>query len=251
MTSDPNSGSGAAEAERINRVYRQYESSCHNSRWSPRNPANLVVLEEIRATELDLLRRHRCLPDRSTKALDFGCGSGAWLDWLCKLGGRGDNFYGVDIRSEVVARTAKDHPHLNISLAGDAGLPFPDGFFDFIQMHVVLSSILDSSFRIQVCKELDRVLGRAGAILIYDFRINNPRNPNVRGVSRKAISVLFPGYRFHFHSLSVFPPLSRRLGSWCGLFYPALKLFPFLRTHNMGLGRKKQDPEIGDTAPSR
>lgn len=223
---------------RIQKVYRQYDSTLHSSRWSRDIPANLVVLEEIRASELDLLRTHHCLPHRETKALDFGCGSGAWLNWLCKLGGTGANFYGVDIRSDVVARAAEDYPHLNIRQAGEAGLPFQDGFFDFIQMHVVLSSILDDAIRAQVCKELHRVLRPGGGILIFDLRVNNPRNPNVRRINRKTISALFPAYQFHFCSLTVFPPLSRVLGSLCSTLYPTLRRFPFLRTHNMGLGLK-------------
>src|SRR5271165_4635470 len=92
----------SAEAQRIEKVYRQYESSNYSSRWTGRIPANILIMEERNAAEIDLLRRRHRLPDNRTKVLDFGCGSGAGLDWLCKLGGSGANFYGVDIRSEAV-----------------------------------------------------------------------------------------------------------------------------------------------------
>lgn len=115
---------------------------------------------------------------------------------------------------------------------------------DLIQLHVVLSSIVDSALRIQVCKELNRVLRVDGGMLIYDFRIKSPGNSNVCAITRDEILRLFPRFHFHFTSLTVAPPISRRLGRSCKLLYPALLRLPFLRTHNMGLGIKLGDAGI-------
>lgn len=233
----------ANEAERLQKVYRQYLSNSYNSRWAEGNAGNAVMIEEQRKEQIRLLRAYDRLPNSGTRALDFGCGSGGSLEWLCKLGGVAANFHGVDIRPEPVNLATRRYPHLNFCRAGEGRLPFPDGFFDLIQMHLVLSSILDTHMRTQVCSELNRILRGGAAILIYDFRVNNPGNPNVRGVKRREVLALFPKYQFDFRSLTVVPPLSRRLGGFCSVLYPALKLFPFLRTHNMGLGIKMKSEE--------
>jgi SAM-dependent methyltransferase len=236
---DSTTSSSSKETARIEGLYcRQYRSNGYQARWRGSNRGNVVMAEEVRAAELDLLRKHARLPNSTTRALDFGCGSGFLLDWLCKLGGIEPNFYGIDIRSEAVASAANRYPNLNFCQGGEGELPFREGFFELIQMHLVLSSILRPHLRRQVCEELDRVLARNGAIVIYDLRVNNPGNPNVRHVRRNEIRGLFPKYSFHFQSLTVLPPLARKLGPVCSLAYPLFNAFRFLRTHNMGIGVK-------------
>jgi SAM-dependent methyltransferase len=201
------------------------------------------MFEEQRAEEAKLLRTHDRLPNAETRALDFGCGSGSGLEWLCKLGGIAANFYGVDIRSEAVELAAARYPHLTFLRAGEAKLPFTSASFDCIQAHLVLSSILDNRRRAEVCAELDRILRSGGALVIYDFRVNSPWNPNVRGIERREFRALFPNYRFIFRSLTVIPPFTRKLGRFCRALYPALRTLPFLRTHNLGLGLKTRNYE--------
>ena len=63
-------------------------------------------------------------------------------------------------------------------------LPWPDGHFDVVFQSTVFTSILDPEYeaggrpRNAACAEA------AGCNLWYDFHVNNPRNPNVRGVGR-------------------------------------------------------------------
>jgi hypothetical protein len=40
-----------------------------------------------------------------------------------------------------------------------------------------------------------RVLRPGGLIALYEFRMNNPRSPRVRGVSLRSLERLFPGCR--------------------------------------------------------
>ena len=46
-----------------------------------------------------------------------------------------------------------------------------------------------------VAQEIDRVLVIGGALLWYDFTVDNRANPNVRKVTRKELRDLFPQMR--------------------------------------------------------
>jgi hypothetical protein len=84
-------------------------------------------------------------------------------------------------------------------------------------------------------REINRVLRSGGAVVWYDFRMNNPFNPHVRGISRKGIRNLFPGFQSRLVSITLMPPLARRLGALTELLYPGFASLPFLRSHYLGL----------------
>ena len=86
-----------------------------------------------------------------------------------------------------------------------------------------------------VSREVDRILRSGGAVLWYDFRMNNPFNRHVRGISRKEVHRLFPGYHASLNTLTVLPPLARRAGRLTDLLYPFLASMPFLRSHYLGV----------------
>lgn len=96
-------------------------------------------------------------------------------------------------------------------------------------------SILDDQLAASLAIEVDRVLKSGGAILWYDVRLNNPSNPHTRPIGRRELGVLFPGYALHLHSLTLLPPLARRLGRLTAVLYPALAALPPLRSHLFGL----------------
>jgi hypothetical protein len=77
-----------------------------------------------------------------------------------------------------------------------------------------------------------------GGLLWYDFRYDNPANANVRGVTERRVRELFPGLDGRLYSVTVLPPLVRRLGPLTSIAYPVLSKAPALRSHLMGLLRK-------------
>jgi hypothetical protein len=79
------------------------------------------------------------------------------------------------------------------------------------------------------------VLRPGGAVLWYDFRYGNPRNPNVRGLRRAEIAALFPGFDERLELVTLMPQLARRLGRITSVAYPALARLRPLRTHYVGL----------------
>ena len=73
--------------------------------------------------------------------------------------------------------------------------------------------------------------GPGGALLWYDFRVNNPRNPNVRGVGRKELRSLFPDLAGEVRSATLAPPIARLVAPRSNWLATTLEGFPFLRTH--------------------
>ena len=69
----------------------------------------------------------------------------------------------------------------------------------------------------------------------YDFRVGNPWNRHVRGMSRRHLRALFPGWRGTFRLVTLLPPLARRLHALTPVLYPVLAAVPPLRTHWAGL----------------
>jgi hypothetical protein len=108
----------------------------------------------------------------------------------------------------------------------------------------MFTSILDDTAAGRVAGEIHRVLRPGGAIGWYDFRLNNPRNRQVRGMTRALIEQLFPGYGWRLQTASLLPPLARRLGPCTGLLFPALVSIPLLRSHYVGLLIKSVERDL-------
>ena len=115
-------------------------------------------------------------------------------------------------------------------------LPWPDRSFDLVCQHTMFTSILDRGMREQAAAEMTRVLREGGGILWYDFAYDNPRNPDVRGVAKREIQILFPQLAIHLQRVTLAPPIARRLPRpLLPMLHPLLGAIPFLRTHYLGL----------------
>jgi len=102
----------------------------------------------------------------------------------------------------------------------------------------VFTSILEAGMKQQIASEMLRVLKPEGFILWYDFLVNNPRNPDVRGVPRMEIQSLFPGCDVRLKRITLAPPLTRRVAPYSWLVCYLLSKVPFLCTHYLGVIRK-------------
>ena len=69
-----------------------------------------------------------------------------------------------------------------------------------------------------------------GVVAVYDSRLPNPRNADVRAVRRRELEAGFAGWNVSVRRLTLLPPLSRRLGRTTPFAYPALCRIPALRT---------------------
>lgn len=232
------------EAGRIVEEYARRDRARSSGLRSAERPAVREFFEggKRRAIERLLADTGR-LPLSGRRILDVGCGSGAWLARYVAWGAAPGNLAGIDLREQAVEAahrrleqlggTGEASPDLR---TGDAArLPWPDASFSLVSQFTVFTSILDDEARRWVAGEMWRVLAPGGAVLWYDFRYDNPRNPHVRGIGRRGIEALFPGYNVRAQTLTLLPPLARRLGRATPLLYPALAAIPPLRTHILAL----------------
>ncbi len=223
----------SGEVERIKRAYAGYDASPrYNALWSEANPGNACISKEREATQLKLLRASGLFPlPPGTKILDVGCGEGDVLCRFLSLGAEPANLWGIDLMEQHVTEAKACYPEVNFLCANAEQLDFPDRTFDIILIYTIISSILDRGMAANVASEALRVLKAEGLILLYDFRYNNWWNPDNRRVSKKEIQTLFPDCEYDFQTITLLPPLARRLGSLTPILYPLLVKIPFLRTH--------------------
>ena len=218
-----------AEARRLAAAYAGREAAVHDS---PSDPAQRWTLADRERRTLALLSRESLGSLANTRILEVGCGTGTWLRDLVRWGASPLNVFGVEILPARAAEARRSVAPGVTVLDGDiAALEFPDASFDLVIQSTVFSSILDPERRRRTAAEMRRVLRPDGLILWYDLAMDNPRNPNVRGVSRAGISSLFPGCRVLAERITLAPPIARALAPHAPWACTLLNAFPFLRTH--------------------
>ncbi|HEX4647052.1 MAG TPA: class I SAM-dependent methyltransferase [Verrucomicrobiae bacterium] len=225
-----------SEVDRLQEVYREYAvRGFGQSKWSLANRGNQAVRDECQLKLCELLRKAGFSPLGNRRVLEVGCGTGERLAAFEDWGARPGNLFGVDLISDRIRAARKNYPHINFELANAEALPFADGNFELVTVFTVFTSILDHRMAANVGREIVRVLVSGGVVVWYDFRMHNPLNRHVRGISRRRIQSLFPGFMMNLEAISLLPPLARRLGRFTNLFYPPLSSIPFLRSHYLGI----------------
>ncbi len=225
-----------AEVDRLREVYQRYAArGLGDSKWSSTNPGNRAIQDERAQKTRELLQRSGLFPLTDRRILDVGCGTGEQLGMFEAWGARPENLFGIDLMPERIRSAQENFRGITFQLANAESLPFRDGSFDLVAAFTVFTSILDRQMAANICREINRVLAPGGGVLWYDFKMNNPFNRHVRGVSRKHIEHLFPGFRVGLEAISLLPPLARRLGGLTDRLYMPLGSLPFLKTHLLGL----------------
>jgi len=225
----------AAEEARIRAAYARRG----NHRTPLAEPAGQFNRQQRERILLGLLAAQGFAELKNSRILEIGCGTGAGLRAFARWGARPENLTGVDLLPERIAEARRlCPPQISLSCGSAAHLESADASFDLVLQSTVFTSILDLEMKRQVAREMLRVLRPAGLIVWYDFRVNNPWNPDVRGVKRGEIAQLFPGCQITLRRLTLAPPLGRlvaRLSPW---LYRRLSAIKPLSTHYLGMIRK-------------
>lgn len=207
-----------SEETRIRSVYDKRQGAF---RYSWFNHAHVFRVQELERDILAVLRTTHFEHLQDKRILDIGCGEGQWLNQLVKWGARPENVAGIDVLQNRVSQARQLCPQgVQIHCGNATRLPFDNARFDLVVQFTVFSSILDMAVKEMVAHEMLRVLKAEGRILWYDFFVNNPSNPDVRGIRKCEIIRLFPGCRIEFRRVSLAPPLCRLLApySWLGCY---------------------------------
>ena len=230
------------EAERIISEYARREAELESARYSPTNPAVVFIRQTLERAQIRELRRAGMLPLEGRRILDVGCGPGQWLSDLETWGARRQRLAGMDLVPERVDSARRRLPGADIRLGDAAELPWPDQSFDIVNQSMMFSSILDRSVRSDAAREMARVLGPGGIVLWYDFFTDNPRNPSVRGVRRRELQELFPGFELRWTRVTLAPPLIRLLARRAWPLAAALQSLKLFDTHAVAVLRTGAKP---------
>jgi SAM-dependent methyltransferase len=224
------------EADRIRRVYGAYENDSRvRARRDPHNRANILIEEERTGAFERLLAGIGKTELAATEILDVGCGAGGELARLQASGADLRRCHGIDLLPDRVRRARQLLPDADLHEADARDLPFESEAMDLIVLKVVLSSVLDRDISARIAAEIDRVLRPGGAVLWYDNRYANPFNRDVRGISRRELTQLFPGYDLRLRAVTVVPPLVRQFGAATDVAYRALRRLKPLRVRYAGV----------------
>jgi ubiquinone/menaquinone biosynthesis C-methylase UbiE len=232
-----------SEVERITEEYARRKRELPTDFYSPALPVNLFHRHTRERAVLSMLSRQQVLPLADKRILDVGCGTGQWLVDFETWGASRRNLAGIDLLPERVAASRtrlaplRHDDGTTVAAGADvregnaAELPWGDQAFDIVFHSMMFSSILDASMRHEVAREMVRVLAPGGIVLWYDFFVDNPRNPNVRGVRAEEVRALFPGFTMRGRRITLLPPLARRLVPVSRLAAELLSEIRLLNTH--------------------
>jgi len=210
-------------------VAERYARRGDGDRYSAARPeVRHWLAERQRALTMLLGARERA----AMNEVEVGCGSGGNLQELLTLGFSAERLQGIELLPERLAQARTLLPAAVRLIEGDASQAAigPAGQ-DIVYASTVFSSLLDPAFQQQLADAMWRWLKPGGAVLWYDFTVNNPRNADVRGVPLARVQALFPQGRLTHHRITLAPPLARAVCAMHPALYGVFNALPLLRTH--------------------
>lgn len=239
MISRQGDGVSQDEVRRIRGVYSERERKLQGTvKEDGSNRGNQHLLHEYRDHLARVLRDRFDRPLSECRVLDLGCGYGSLLGWFHEQGTPAENLVGVDLLPNRIAIARERFPAFTFVEANAERFDFPGASFDLVPVFTVFSSILDRGMARNVASSIRRVLAPRGAVVWYDMRYPNPWNPNLKAMTKARIGELFPSFTLELETISLVPPLARRLGPFTATAYPLFASIPVLRTHYLGLLRR-------------
>jgi SAM-dependent methyltransferase len=200
------------------------------------HPARLdrVLLRQRKEMHIAKRLRQRWLPRiPAARVLEVGCGSGANLAMFMAFGFAPENLCGVELLEERVAAAHRLLPSgISVTFGDATRQGYAAGSFDIIIQSTVFSSILDPGVRAELARQMWTWLKPGGEVYWYDLAVDNPKNRDVVGISRREIAALFPEAQIQFHRVTLAPPIARRIvhAAW---LYRVLDAMPLLRSHTL------------------
>lgn len=194
------------------------------------NAALDVEFRGIASGEIDRLR-----------FLDVGCGTGGYLRRLIELGADPKRLAGTELiaeRLEIAQALTVSGPLWHLGSLED--LP-GDLAYDVVSAFTVFSSILDDEVRRRLADHMWDCTAMGGAVIVYDFRYDNPKNPDVSKVTRRELERLFPEATTEFSTMTLAPPISRQAAKVSPSLVTGLGKVGSLRSHFLFIARKKHD----------
>jgi SAM-dependent methyltransferase len=222
-------------------VAERYARRADGGRYNMLNPDVWQTLQERQRAMLRLFARLGWRDLSQRRVLEVGCGAGGNLLELLRLGFAPRNLAGIELLPERYAQAMQALPASVTLIQGDAlQVILPDGSEDIVLQSTVFSSLLDGPFQWRLAQAMWRWVRPGGGVLWYDFTVDNPANPDVRGVPLARIRELFPDGRITSRRVTLAPPLARMMCRVHPALYIAFSAVPLLRTHVLAWIEKPQ-----------
>jgi SAM-dependent methyltransferase len=201
--------------------------------YSLLSPPNLFMAHQRERELVRQLRRRGVSEERlqQCRVLEVGSGSGGNLRRMIDYGVPASQLFGFDLLHDRLREARQRAPEIAVARADGTAIPFRTGVFDMILHFGVFSSLHQPQTRQAFAAEMRRVLRSDGLILWYEFRMDNPRNRDVKAVTPAELRALFPDCDCQFGRTVLAPPLTRSLYPRSPALCELLARLPFLLTH--------------------
>ncbi len=213
-------------------VAERYARRQAPGRYSLLRPEVWQALQERQRAMLGLFAAAGLRDLAPLRLVEVGCGAGGNLLELLRLGFAPPHLYGIELLPERLAQARARLPGALALHGGDAlHAPLAAQSQDIVFVLTVLSSLLDAAYQQRLADAMWAWLKPGGAVLCYDFVVDNPHNPDVRGVPLARLRALFPQARIVHRRVTLAPPLARALVRLHPALYRPFNALPWLRTH--------------------
>lgn len=220
------------EADAVRERYARRPDAAQDARYRMLEPAVWQSVHERQRALFGLLARAGLADLSAVRLLEVGCGSGGNLLELLRMGFAPEHLSGIELLPERFAQARRVLPAALALIEGDAlQADVAPQSQDIVYVSTVFSSLLDDAFQQRLADAMWRWTKPGGAVLWYDFTVDNPRNPDVRGVPLARVRALFPDARVLARRVTLAPPLARLVCRVHPALYTALNAVAPLRSH--------------------
>lgn len=203
-------------------------------RYSLLNPAVLAATQERQRAMAKLFVKLGWTDLTAVRVLEVGCGTGSNILELLRLGLSPEHMQGIELLTSSAERARTVLPSTVRITVGDASTAkIAPASQDVVLQSTVFSSLLDDAFQERLASVMWSWVRPGGGVLWYDLAVNNPVNPDVRGVHVSRIRSLFPDGVLLVRRVTLAPPLARALTRVHAGLYSWFNALPWLRTHSL------------------
>ena len=227
------------ESRRVQERYARRDAATDARRYALTDPYALAAWQERQRAIVRLLAGRDLA---ALSVLEVGCGSGGNLQDLVRLGADPARVQGIELQGGRAAQARDVLPAAcRIHTADALHADVPGASQDLVLCFTVFSSLLQDEVQQALAARAWHWLRPGGAVLWHDFTVNNPRNPDVRGVPLARVRALFPQGRVQARRVTLAPPLGRALCRVHPALYGWANAIAWLRTHILCLVHKPND----------
>ena len=220
------------EVDAIVQRYARRQIEVESDRYNPTKSSVYMAHQERQRALIRFINKKLQCPITDCRLLEIGCGTGGNVLEMLMLGFSAKNIVANELLVERLEVARERLPADVTLIGGDArNLSIDDGSFDIVLQSTVFSSILDDSTQEELAQKMWEMIIPGGCVIWYDFTYNNPKNPDVRGVTVNRIRELFPDGDIAITKLTLAPPIARIITRLNPEMYTLFNMIPLLRTH--------------------